>query len=832
MQAINVVILHTFASIMARKRFFFGLITALSITGLLGFAVYDDPISKIIQQLNKWANERPVEKVYLHLDKPYYAAGDDIWFKAYVTGGSQNKLTTISGILNVELIDGRDSIKQSVKLPLKGGVAAGDFALPDTLYQGGYRIRAYTNYMRNAGSEYFFDKAITIINNTLSSNAKSADKITVRKASYTDASPGKADVQFFPESGSLVGGIATKVAFKAVSVDGSGIDVKGVINDNTGKQIAQFASTHLGMGVFDITPVYGNIYTAKITNADGSINIVPLPKVLNNGYVLSITDTDAQNLQVKISASKNLLNRDAGIILIAQSQGKVYYSEKTKPGSITIPKSKFPAGIIQFTLFSAGGEPLNERLVFVQHPEKLKLTLLADRQTYSARQKVKINVDANSNGKPAIGNFSVSIIDETKLPFNEADENNIVANLLLTADLKGYVEQPAYYFNKINDKTRADLDMLMLTQGYRRFEWKEILNDRLAPNVYQPESSLRVSGTVTNLSGKPVANGKVKLIDLDNIDYTLDTITDARGRFAFTNMTFEDSVRFIVQARTDKNKKDVMIQLDSIAPANTAGKTNVSYEVSVGNDLSVYAQSSKELYQAQMRYGVGNHVIPLREVIIREKKQALKYSSNLNGPGNADQILLARDLQDLGCIVIANCLQGRLLGVVFRNGIPYSTRSYNRPMQVIIDGAYVEPSFLNNVNYNDVQAIEVLRNAGTVGIYGGRGGNGVIIVTTKRGDENEYTGPITGRGIKVLYPKGYLKARTFYSPQYDKSGVNKQLADLRTTIFWKPDVLTGSNGKTSFEYFNAGSKGNYRVVIEGIDKDGNIGRQVYKYKVE
>ncbi|MDB5001563.1 MAG: hypothetical protein JWR76_2640 [Mucilaginibacter sp.] len=816
---------------MARKHFFFGLLAAIGITGLLGFAFYEDALSKIIRQLDKWANERPIEKVYLHLDKPYYAAGDDIWFKGYVTSGGQNKLTIISGVLNVDLIDWHGSIKQSVKLPLKDGVAAGDFALPDTLYQGGYRIRAYTNYMRNAGSEYFFDKAISIINN-ISSITKSSDKLTIQKGSDANTSTGKADVQFFPESGNLVAGIATKVAFKAVGINGSGIDVKGAINDNTGKQVAQFSSTHLGMGIFDMTPVYGNTYTAKITNADGSINIVPLPKVLNNGYVLSITDVDAQNLQVKISASKNLLNQGADVILVAQSEGKAYYSEKIKPGSITIPKSKFPAGIVQFTLFSAGGEPLNERLVFVQHPERLKLTLLADRQTYSVRQKVKINVDANSNGKPAIGNFSVSVIDETKLPFNDADENNIMANLLLTADLKGYVEQPAYYFNNINDKTRVDLDVLMLTQGYRRFEWKEILNDRLAPNVYQRESSLQVLGTVTNLSGKPVANGKVKLIDLDNIDYTLDTITDARGRFAFTNMTFEDSVRFVVQARTDKNKKDVVIQLDSIAPANTAGKINVNYEVSVDDDLSVYAQSSKELYQAQMRYGVGNHVIPLREVIIREKKQALKYSSNLNGPGNADQILLARDLQNMACFRITDCLQGRLLGVVFRNGIPFSTRSYNRPMQVIIDGAYVEPSFLNNVNYNDVQAIEVLRNAGSVGIYGGRGGNGVIIVTTKRGDENEYTGPITGRGIKVLYPKGYLKARTFYSPQYDKSGENKQLADLRTTIFWKPDVLTGNNGKTSFEYFNAGTKGNYRVVIEGIDSDGNIGRQVLRYKIE
>ena len=133
-----------------------------------------------------------------------------------------------------------------------------------------------------------------------------------------------------------------------------------------------------------------------------------------------------------------------------------------------------------------------------------------------------------------------------------------------------------------------------------------------------------------------------------------------------------------------------------------------------------------------------------------------------------------------------------------------------------------------------MQAIEVLRNIGSVGIYGGRGGNGVILITTKRGGEDveEYTGPVTGRGIKVNYPKGYYKARTFYSPRYDKAGVNKQLADLRTTIYWNPDVRLDRDGRATLEYFNAGAKGNYRVVVEGIDTDGNIGRQVYRYRVE
>jgi TonB-dependent SusC/RagA subfamily outer membrane receptor len=172
----------------------------------------------------------------------------------------------------------------------------------------------------------------------------------------------------------------------------------------------------------------------------------------------------------------------------------------------------------------------------------------------------------------------------------------------------------------------------------------------------------------------------------------------------------------------------------------------------------------------QRRYGVGNHVISLREVVIREKKVALKHSANLNGAGNADQVLLAKDLRNYGCANLSDCLQGRLLGVVFNNGIPYTTRGY-RPMQLIVDGVYVEGSFLNSINYNDVAAIEVLRNGANTSIYGGRGGNGVILITTKHGDDNDnaYNGPIAGRGIKPYYPKGYFKARTFYSPQYDSA---------------------------------------------------------------
>ena len=162
------------------KRLFARLFVPGAIFVLLGAgAAQDDPIERIISQFNKWSSANPQEKVYLQLDKPSYAIGDDIWFKAYVTIGSGHKLSTLSGVLNAELIDDHDAIKQRLKLPISSGITWGDLTLPDTLKEGNYRVRAYTNWMRNAGSDYFFDKAITI------SNSISNDVFTHTTFSYS-----------------------------------------------------------------------------------------------------------------------------------------------------------------------------------------------------------------------------------------------------------------------------------------------------------------------------------------------------------------------------------------------------------------------------------------------------------------------------------------------------------------------------------------------------------------------------------------------------------------------------------------------------------------------
>jgi len=908
---------------MKNKHLFAGLLITVIATAILSFkGPGEDLLRKMVDQLDKWRGEHPQEKVYLQLDKPSYAIGDDIWFKAYVTIGNKHQLSALSEILNVDLIDENDSVKRSIKLPLISGLANGDFALADSMQEGTYRIRAYTNWMRNESEAYFFDKTITVVNSIRSdvftktaftyttqngkqkinalitysningepyvakevgyqiqlngktvfkgkgttddkgninasfvnttndlaatgqilTTIKYADKKTADKTIAIKAVSDKIDVQFFPESGTLVNGVNSKISFKAIGADGLGINVKGTVVDDQNQTVITFNSTHLGMGVFKFAPSAGKTYKAHVTYPDGSEGVFDLPRAVDNGYSLAIDNSDDDNIDVTILPGKDLLN-NAGqvnsLLLVAQVGGQIYYAGNSPSGvktfTATIPKSKFPSGIVQFTLFSGNGEPLNERLVFVKNNDDLKLSVTADKPKYAPREKVTISLNAkNTEDKPASASFSAAVIDMSKVPVDETVEESILSNILLSSDLKGYIEKPGYYFHNANANAKADLDVLLMTQGYRRFEWKKILNDQFNPIVYKPEKTLQVSGHLKTVWGKPVVRGKVTLFTTAGGVFMIDTVSDDKGNFVFKDLVFRDSIRFVIQARTAKDRKNLEIELDNIAPqAPGKNKNAPDVQVNISDGQSVYLKNSKNKFNEDIKYGIGNHTIVLKEVFIKDvksKKDLVKNSNNLNGPGNADQVLTYKDFENMGGMFV-NALQMKIFGVTFRNGVPYSTRSQGQPMTVMVDGVQMEGDYLNTLSVNDVGSVEVLRSIGNTAIYGFRGGGGVLVITTKRGGE----GSVYNRyapGVVTYAPKGYYKAREFYSPAYDDPKTNTQMQDLRSTIYWKPNIVTDKDGNATFSFFNADAKATYRILIEGIDVDGNLGRQVYTYKVE
>jgi len=799
------------------------------------------------------------EKAYLHFDKPYYATGDTIYYKAYVTDMAKHELSKQSEVLNVELINDGNKISFWEKIQLSNGLGWGDFALPDTLKPGNYRLRAYTSLMRNGGDDNTFEKVIPIGSAAAARVPESGGAVVSN--SHSAAPAAKPDVQFLPEGGSLLNGVKNKIAFKAVSPDGFGVNVKGMVIDNENKPVATFAAAHLGMGEFEFTPVAGKTYKAGITYADGSTGTLDLPKAADDGYHLNIDNSNPAAISISVTGGKqNPLDK---LSLVGQSGGVIYFSAKnadSKQFNITVSKAEFPTGIVQFTLFNADGLPLNERLVFVNNDDQLKLDISSPQTAYATRKKVTINLEAkNKAGLLTVGNFSVSVTDESKVPANELNENTILSNLLLTSDLKGYIEKPNYYFTNTSDKTSADLDLLMLTQGYRRFEWKPVLGRDSITRVYAAEKALTISGTVKK-SGKPLVNQKITLFAKTGGTFFKDTTTNAEGKFAFKNLVFADSIKFVVQARVTKGQDDVELTIDT--PDNaplTDGKGRGPGGIKLVNnstaeiDMSAYIQNAKQFTMELQKYGINQHPLLLREVDVKDKKgpDEFKHSQNLNGKGSADQTLTAKDLETLACGRLTDCLRAKLAtsNIVFKHGYLYVRRlsamdiekapnksedmEFRNPMKVIIDGNMQEqePGMLDNINPADVESVELLDNLHNTAIYGSKGAAGVIVITLKPGHKiNNYYK--YAPGVVTYAPKGFYVARTFYAPQYDNPHTNEKIADLRSTIYWNPTIVTSLDGKASFDFFNADGKGTYKVVIEGIDIEGKLGRQVYRYKVE
>jgi TonB-dependent SusC/RagA subfamily outer membrane receptor len=787
----------------------------------------------IVAKLKTFSSTHTTEKAYLHFDKPYYATGDTIYFKAYVTMGERLDLSQLSGILHVDLINTANKIDQSIKLQLVNGLGWGDFALPDSLPKGNYRIRAYTQWMRNDGN--YFEQSIPVGS---VHEQKIPESSTAHKA--IDAKP---DMQFFTEGGNLISGIRSKIAFKAVGVNGLGMEAKGVVTDNTGKTVTQFASVHLGMGYFYLEPEEGKSYKANITFADGSHNTLDLPLAEAKGISLSINNDSLPKATVKIQANKAWLDENHGkdyTLLIYSGGLATTVKGKLDSAIITLEilKRRLRTGITRVTLFSATSEPLAERLLFVQNFDQLSLNINTGKSSYDPRQKINIRLSAKNRADSAsMGHFSVAVIDEGKVPVEENTENTILTNLLLTSDLKGTVEQPNYYFNHITDETLKNLDLVMLTHGYRKFEWKQVLSDSYPPLAYRPERDLEITGKAKNLLGKSLTKATVNLIPTQG-KQLISTVTDNKGNFKFSNLVFTDSAKFVLQAVNAKGGRYTKLIYSRDIPA----AVNIPKDLTRPDDSnpvipSSYLANNEKQQEELNKLGLGKGKM-IKEVKIRAVKLDDKYETqSLAGAGHADQVLHSKDV-GYGSLLALN-LSGKLHGIDFMfpdrpdGGIPFMKGIMPpRPMLIIVDGSEL-PSInggVNNIPMSQIETIEVLKY-GSASMYGMSGGGGVLIITTKRGAGTDAK-DIASIGVLPITVQGYYKAREFYSPKYDHTELDSKRPDLRSTVYWNPELVTDKDGNASFDYYNADNKGSYRMVVEGIDEKGNIGRQVYRYKVE
>lgn len=790
----------------------------------------NDVLTNAVSKIKALVSSTVIEKVYLHLDHPYpcYTGGDVVYFKAYLTMGELHEPSTISGVLHADLIDKNNVIVKSIMLQLTNGTADGDFALPDTLQKGNYRIRAYTNWMRNEKTPCYFDQYISV------SSARATDRVA--EAMKPGVRPG---IQFFPEGGNLVTDIPSKVAFKATGPDGLGTFVKGIIVDNENKEIARVTSAHLGMGEFDLIPEEGKRYKAKVTFADGSQSIVDLPAVEPKGITLSVNNSNPNKISVEIKANrayyKENINKELNLIIYG---GGILRTVKTKLDNsilgLDLPASTFNTGMLQVSLLSQTGEPLNERVAFIQNKDLLNVNIAANKTQFAKRENVLLNIGAkNKDGKPVNGSFSVSVVDESKILVDEDSENSILSYLLLTSGLKGYVEKPNYYFANITDETRGNLDVLMLTQGYRRFVWKQLLNDSTAGTpAFSPEKHIDIAGVIKTKQALPLANSDLVLIEKAS-GLTLIQKTDSLGRFHFENVNFFSGTPFIIKTSSFAGKSAGSVTLDEPMAATAVIPVNlIESRYNASADLLVNPQNN----QAPIFFTANTEQIKVssqNDNIKSLKKDNNYRSTKLGGSGSADQVITASQI--LAGTSLSDGLNGIARGIEFSQGLPYLKNNQkmgaggNNPMLVIADGADI--GNVDNISPLDVETVEILKGP-NASIYGTRGADGVLIINTKQTGVQKSVNTEMSPGIFSVSPKGFYKAREFYSPVYDVNRPANNLPNHNATVFWKPNITTDADGNASLSFYNTDGVGTYRVEIQGIDNKGNIGRQVYRYKVE
>jgi len=832
----------------------------LFLSALLSLRAQEIPLPQVMENLAVQLEVYPQEKIHIHTDRDYYLAGEKIWFKAYLIDAHTHLFPTHSRYVFVELISSNDSVVNRVMIRAsEEDVFYGHITLSTNIAEGNYMLRAYTRYMENLGDDFFYKKNIRIGslergmmenrgntriqgNSVIPTNLNSRINSTVP----TDlSSRDDFEVSFFPEGGNLVAGSFCRVAFKALSRNGCPEIISGMLLDENGIEIVSVQTFFSGMGVFTYIPEFGKKYLLKCRNGNGLEKQFVLPQPNPHAHALTAL---WKNNRLYVGVQKTVSTQEIPVYLLVHCRGRVLYFAEwdNRKETIFFTEEQLPAGVIQLVLFDNQMNPLSERLVFSKNfkNDVTSIEFKTDKPLYEKREKViaTLSLTPSLSGRVGEGLLSVAITDDTDIAVDSS--TTILSTFLLSSELKGYIENPAYYLQN-NSESATALDYLMMTHGWRRYDIPEVVKGNPAYPQIPYQTSQEISGSVKSLAfSRPVANSEISMMTKEG--FVGLTTTDEKGKFLFQGFEYPDSTMYFVQALSSKGSDRVELVLNDVSFPKPIHVETDYYPSMYQTDNNPSLRTNDLIAKVEQRskYDEDLRVIHLNAVEVTAPRIERKEEARLRFPLNegSDFTIRREDFEKAPPPYVAALLSG-VPGVhlaegefpIIRNSRYQSVWLSYHPLYVLDGMVYDGVIPLDRASWlkvQDIESIDIFKGP-SAALFGARGANGVISITTKRGlnyldlpKKNEFN-------YTVFTPLGYQKPVEFYAPRYETlESKHLTIPDFRTTIFWKPDIVISDTGETSFEFYTSDFPTTYSVVFEGMTTDGRIIRQVEKIRVQ
>ncbi len=659
----------------------------------------------------------------------------------------------------------------------------------------------------------------------------------------------KIRIQFFPEGGHWTLNAPSKMAFKAVNEFGKGADVSGYIIDGEGNVVTPFESFHMGMGAFWVTAVPGKKYFAQIDKPAGNNPLMPLPEALDFGFSFGLNETNAKSTVWTIHSPSTTHAH-----LVGRSHGEIVYASKINlakgENHIEIPTAHFPAGLAVFTLFDSHDTEQCERLVFLNRDKTLNIELITDKNRYGPREKVDLRIKTrDSKGNATSVKLSLAVVDDKLITFADDKQDNILSSLLLSSEVRGEIQEPSFYFDPEEPKASRALDYLLMTQGWRRFTWKQVLA--------MDQQILHSAEKIKNLSGTVVHNGQgvaseVTIVELGNKKRIDKIRTTEDGHFIFKNIDPTVAVLLLVKkpgeitvhseksfsiVLNDKHKTELLpeqLKLEKSPPTVVESIPVVVNEALLENTDD----------ETNLNMTLQEDVAQLSEVVVTgygvENKRGLAASLTT---------VYQKDIAgNLPAATFESLLQGRVAGVIIQpqSGSPGSNVIFRMrgnssfmdgrgdPLYVI-DGFPIGTSLNQNfsnagiVGPEDVSSVEVMSSPEATALFGSAAANGVILITTK--SNLGYTSFKTKQRLAkynglTIKPRSFSATRQFY---VEESSKTDERENFRATVYWNHTIVTDERGEAKLSFYNNDAVSAFRITAEGANRAGLVGRTEMVY---